>query len=163
MFSYILAPVCKREFICLKLNMLAHCLKVCWAVTVKSWAAKQRLLCALSSWWVVCWLACSVVDLGRLALGLFGFTLMLTLTVEQRKELAVLLYQNVLLVFPLSSEVFQSLTALFRALAQQPLLSTDLGIVVCSLTIKKTSPAAYPDCFCAQIAGYSSFHSDKGK
>lgn len=87
---------------------------------------------ALSSWWVVCWQACSVVESGTWSVW-FYFNVDLNCG---PKEGAVL-YQNVVLAFPLSWEVFQSLTVLFRTLAQQPLLTRDLGIVVCSLTIKK--------------------------
>lgn len=65
-FSYILAPVCKREFICLKFNMLAHsvwkCVELC--NDSKKLGSEAKMTGALSSWWVVCWQACSVVESG---------------------------------------------------------------------------------------------------
>ena len=42
-------------------------------------------------------------------------------------------------------------------------LTRELGIVVCSFTIRKTSPGVYPNCSCTQITTYSSLHSDKRK
>jgi len=103
-------------------------------------------------------------NLDELVRGvLFGFILKLTLILDVKKELVVLLLLKCCVGVSFELRRFSTpLLFLSAYLPSNHFLTRGLGIVH-SLTIRRTSPGAYPNWSCTQITTYSSLHSDKRK